>query len=39
MENIRFICNKCGKVTKEKPKYKNETCPDCGKGRRKIEKR
>ena len=29
----KWICNKCGFETKEKPKHKNSTCPKCGKGR------
>lgn len=29
----KWICNKCGFETKEKPGHKNLTCPKCGKGR------
>lgn len=29
----KWICNKCGFETKEKPEHKNSTCPKCGKGR------
>lgn len=29
----KWICNKCGFETEEKPKHKNSTCPKCGKGR------
>ena len=29
----KWICNKCGYETNEKPKHKNLTCPKCGKGR------
>lgn len=36
-KEFRFVCNKCGVASTEKPKYKNETCPDCGSGRRKVE--
>lgn len=29
----KWICNKCGFETEEKPQHKNSTCPKCGKGR------
>ena len=29
----KWICNKCGYETTEKPKHKNETCKNCNKGR------
>ena len=29
----KWICNKCGFETKEKPEHKNSTCLKCGKGR------
>lgn len=29
----KWICNKCGFETKEKPEHRNSTCTKCGKGR------
>ena len=29
----KWVCNKCGYETDEKPKHKNSTCQNCGKGR------
>ena len=32
----KWICNKCGYETTEKPKHKNETCKNCNKGRFQV---
>ena len=32
----KWICNKCGFETTEKPKHKNETCKNCNKGRFQV---
>lgn len=34
----KWVCNKCGSTTYEKPKHRNTTCSKCGRGRCKCVK-
>ena len=32
----KWVCNRCGVETSVQPAYRNETCPVCRRGRRRI---